>query len=336
MKLKTNSDFYDVTVIGGGPVGMFAAFYAGLRDAKVQIIESLASFGGQVSALYPYKTILDVGGYAGISGKQLVAKLSRQLKTMHPDVKLHQTVIDVQPVSGGYRIVTDRSVTKTKAIVIACGNGAFNPRHLMAKGASQLTGQRLFYSVTDLNRFKDRTVLVAGGGNSAIDNALLLEKVARRVYLLHRRNSFRGLEKMVDRLKQSQVRLITPYLIRQLDLTKDGKILITAKKMRTQDDLKKVKVDDVVVNYGFIASDRTLRRWHVKLAEAHRRIKTNVQLQTNLPNVYAVGDAAVYPGKDTLIATGLGEVPVAVNSIMRHLYPRRRMPLHSTMLKWLM
>ena len=327
------SNFYDITVIGGGPVGMFATFYAGLRDAKVQVIESLDRFGGQVAALYPYKTVLDIGGYAGISGKHLVHELYKQMRAVQPDVKLGQAVLNIKPVRGGYQVITNRSRTLTKAVIVSIGGGAFNPRKLMVPGADHLEGKRLFYSVNDLKRFKGRAVLVAGGGNSAIDNALLLNQVAGQVYLLHRRNQFRGLEKMVDRLKTSSVKLVTPYLIRQLGETDDGKLLINAKKMRTADVIKQIKVDDLVVNFGFIANDRALRQWQLDLQESHRRLPVNSKMMTNQKNVYAVGDAATYPGKDTLIATGLGEVPVAVNAIMRNLYPRRLLPIHSTMLK---
>ena len=323
---------YDITVIGGGPVEMFTAFYAGLRDAHVQLIESLDHLGGQVAALYPYKTILDVGGYAGLTGADLVKALKKQMRTMRPDVKLDQKVVDIQALPNGYQVKTTRGVTDTKAIVVATGGGAFNPRRLMTKNAHRFEDRQLFYSVHDLDRFRNRIVLVAGGGNSAIDNALLLNRVAKKVYLLHRRNSFRGFESAVDRLKQSSVELITPYLIRQLASTPAGQVLVTAKKMRTRDNLKKIKVDDLVVNFGFIATNQAMRKWSLPLKGFLRRLNVTSTMQTNQKNVYAVGDVATYPGKDTLIATGFGEVPVAVNSIMRSLYPKRRLPLHSTML----
>lgn len=328
-----NNKFYDITVIGGGPVGMFAAFYSGLRDANVQLIESLDHLGGQVSALYPYKTILDVGGHPGIQGKDLVKSLKKQMHMMHPTIRLNQAVRDIIPVDGGYQIVTDQTKTYTKAIVIAAGGGAFNPRKLRAKNAEKFKNKQLFYSVHNLDQFKNKTVLVAGGGNSAIDNALLLNKVAKKVYLLHRRDTFRGFERMVDRVKQSSIELITPYLIRELNSTDDGKLLVTAKKMRTENDFRRIKVDDVVVNFGFVATNQAMRKWSLKLKGLLRKVDVNQQMKTNENLVYAVGDVAKYKGKDTLIATGFGEVPIAVNSIMRALYPKRRLPIHSTMLK---
>ena len=322
---------FDVTVIGGGPVGMFAAFYAGLRDAKVQLIESLPRLGGQVRALFPYKVITDVGGCAGVTGAELIQRLKRQLKMVNVVVRLSQSVRDVRPIVGGYRIVTNQSVTKTSTVIVATGIGAFTPRKLRAPNADRLTDHRLFYHVSNPKAFQNRTVLVAGGGNSAIDNALLLSKFAKQVVLLHRRNQFRGLEHHVDRLKRSAVKIMTPYLIRKLTPT-GSRVLVTVKKMRTQHVFQTLKVDDLVINYGVISNNRSLQKWQVPLSKTYRKLKAGPKMMTNVPQVYTVGDVALYPGKDPLIATGMGEVPLAVNAAMRHLYPQRRLPLHSTML----
>lgn len=327
------NQIYDVTVIGGGPVGMFAAYYAGLRNAKVQIIESLSHLGGQVQALYPSKTVLDVAGYAGLSGKALIQELKKQMDETKPDVKLGQAVTQIKKTATGYEVVTPKGTTQTKAIVVAIGGGAFQPCKLMVPGAKDLEGRQLFYSVQDVNRFKNQTVLVAGGGNSAVDNALLLNKVAKHVYLLHRRNQFRGLERMVDRAKKAQIDFVTPYLIRALKPVSNGQLDVTIKKMMTEDDLRHLKVDAMVVNYGYRSDDKALRQWKLGFNEEHRRLKVGAKCLTNVPRIYAVGDAATYPGKDTLIATGFGEVPIVINDIMRTLYPKRLLPIHSTGLK---
>lgn len=171
---------YDITIIGGGPAGMFAGFYAGLRNAKVQLIESLTELGGQASALYPEKTILDVAGYPMIKARNLVEQLEEQLKTVETDVKLNQTVNDIKKTTNGYQLITNQETTFTKAIIIATGVGAFNPRKLAVENSADFEGQHLFYSVKNLNQFKDQTILVAGGGDSAIDEALLLEQVAKK------------------------------------------------------------------------------------------------------------------------------------------------------------
>lgn len=324
--------FYDITIIGGGPAGMFAGFYAGLRNAKTQIIESLAEMGGQVTALYPEKTILDVGGYPDIKARTLVDELEKQLSGSDTAVKLNQTVIDVQRIDGGYQVTTNQEVTKTKSIIIATGVGAFNPRKLAVDNSEDFEGKSLFYSVKHLDQFRDQTVLVAGGGDSAIDEALLLHGVAKKVYLLHRRDKFRALEHNVERLIQSTIEPVTPYLIKGLTQLDNGQVEVEAKKMKTE-EIKKLTVDKIVVNYGFIAQDDALNKW-----EAHPEInRGTIEVQpsgkTNLQNVFAIGDVSKYEGKQPLIATAFGEAPIAVNSIMKSLYPDRRGPIHSTSIR---
>ncbi|CAM2844463.1 NAD(P)/FAD-dependent oxidoreductase [Fructilactobacillus fructivorans] len=322
---------YDITIIGGGPVGMFAGFYAGLRDAQTQIIESLPELGGQVKALYPEKTILDVAGFVGVTGDELITRLQKQLDTMDVDQKVDTKVTDVVKKDDYFEIETNHGVTKSKAMIIATGNGAFKPRELRADNAKELTGKRLFYSINDLNQFKDQDVMVAGGGDSAVDMALMLEKVANKVYLLHRRNEFRGLEYMVDRLKESSVKVVTPYLIKRLDEV-DNRLKVTSKKVKTEDDEMSMMVDDLVVNYGFISNNRQLKEWQIQPALDHRLIEVNQTFETSVPGVFAIGDQITYPGKQDLIATGFGEAPTAINVLMKEIYPDRRGPVHSTSL----
>lgn len=324
--------FYDMTIIGGGPAGMFAGFYAGLRNAKTQIIESLSEMGGQVTALYPEKTILDVGGYPNIKARTLVTELEKQLSESDTAVKLNQTVTDVEQIDGGYQITTNKEVTQTKAIIIATGVGAFNPRKLAVDNSEDFEGKSLFYSVKHLDQFRDQTVLVAGGGDSAIDEALLLHGVAKKVYLLHRRDKFRALEHNVERLIQSSIEPVTPYLIKGLTQLDNGQVEVEAKKMKTE-EIKKIAVDKIVVNYGFIAQDDALNKWQAHPDVNRGTIQVQPSGKTNLENVFAIGDVSKYDGKQPLIATAFGEAPIAVNAIMKSLYPDRRGPIHSTSLK---
>ncbi|MBU9788683.1 NAD(P)/FAD-dependent oxidoreductase [Lentilactobacillus sp. G22-6] len=327
--MATKDSIYDITIIGGGPAGMFAGFYAGLRDAKTQIIESLSELGGQVSALYPEKTILDVGGYPNIKARNLVAELEKQLKQADTDIKLNQTVTDVDKIDEGYQITTNRGTSKTKAIIIATGVGAFNPRKLAVDNGEQFEGKSLFYSVKNLAHFRDHEVLVAGGGDAAIDEALLLNSVAKKVYLLHRRDKFRAMEHSVTQLVQSSIELVTPYLIQKLTQQADGRVKVSAKKMKTE-EMKDLVVDDLVVNYGFIAQDDALNGWTVHPETDHGTVKVATNALTDQDNIYAIGDVSKYDGKQPLIATALGEAPIAVNAAMKHIYPDRRGPVHST------
>lgn len=326
-----DNNIYDTTIIGGGPSGMFAAFYAGLRDVKTQVIESLPELGGQVKALYPEKVILDVAGFAGVSGGDLIERLKEQLDTMDVDQKVETKVSDIIQHSDYFEIKTNKGTTKSKGIVIATGGGAFKPRELRAENAEEMTGKKLFYSINDLGKFENKEVMVAGGGDSAVDMALMLEKVAKKVYLLHRRDEFRGMETMVKRLKESSVKVITPYLIQRLDEEND-RLKITAKKVKTDNEMLEITVDDLVVNYGFISNNKDIQEWSIKPDMDHKQLGVNNLMRTSIPKLYAIGDAIDYPGKEDLIAAGFGEGPTAVNALIEEIYPDRKGPVHSTSL----
>lgn len=326
------SSEYDLTIIGGGPVGMFAAFYAGMRNAHVQLLESLPELGGQVQALYPEKMIHDVAGYPAIKGRDLVAQLAKQLAEFPIDVHTKSPVADVTGQMGDFTITTtDGTVSHSKAIIVATGTGAFEPRRLAVENAGQFEGQQLFYHIPSLATFKDKTVLVAGGGDSAIDMALMLEPVAKKVYIMHRRNQFRGMEHSVDLLKASSVVIKTPFLIKEMQQLANGQLDLMMKEVRG-DAEEHVAVDDLIVNYGFIADHKAIEAWQVAPTMDHYLIDVNTEMNTNVAGVAAIGDAVTYPGKLGLIASGFGEAPNAVNQLMMTLYPERRSPLHSTTL----
>ncbi|BDZ31517.1 NAD(P)/FAD-dependent oxidoreductase [Lactiplantibacillus sp. WILCCON 0030] len=323
---------YDLTIVGGGPVGMFAAFYAGMRNAKVQLLESLPELGGQVQALYPEKMIHDIAGYPAIRARDLVSQLATQMQQFPIDVKLNQAVTDVTGTMGNFELTTsDGTNSKSKAIIVATGSGAFQPRKLAVDNATQFEGQQLFYHIPSLVQFKNQVVLVAGGGDSAIDMALMLEPVAKQVYLMHRRDQFRGMEHSVDLLKASSVEIKTPFLIKALAKRPNGQLDLTMKEVRGTAE-EQLAVDSLLVNYGFIADNKVIRNWQVTPTMSHRLIEVDTQMATDIPGIAAIGDTVVYPGKLGLIASGFGEAPNAVNQLMMQLYPDRRSPLHSTTL----
>lgn len=323
---------YDLTIIGGGPAGIFAGFYAGMREASAQLIESLPVLGGQVSALYPEKHILDVAGIPDIKAQQLIDQQKAQFDQFPIDVKTDQTVTDIRQQADGFEIVTPAGSSFSKAVVIAVGNGSFSPRPLVIDNLSEFEGKHLFYAVTDLERFRDKRVLIAGGGDSALDEAMMLLTVAKEVHVVHRRDQFRALEHTVSEVKTSAVDIQTPYMIQAIDQGDNG-LKVTLKKMRTDDDTKQLEVDDVIVSYGFTSDHKTVDAWQLDLATDHRLFKVDSTMQTSIPGVYAIGDGVTYEGKQALIATAFGEAPIAVNAIMAKLYPERRGPGHSSSLK---
>lgn len=320
---------YDVTIIGGGPAGMFAAFYCGLHELHAQLIESLPQLGGQVTALYPEKQIWDVAGLAGVTGQELVDRLKDQLTVAPIDQFLNETVDDVvKEDDGTFTIKTAQRISHSKAVIIALGNGAFTPRRLALDGADQLEGRQLHYFVSHKDDFAGQRVAVLGGGDSAIDIALMLEPVAKDVYLIHRRNQFRGLEHTVSKLKQSTVHLVTPYLPKSLATAGDA-VTIGLKKMRS-DEEDQLTVDQLVVNYGFTANNAALTKWSLDLASERHLLKVDSSMQTSVPGVYAIGDGVTYPGKTALIATAFGEAPTAVTALAKQLYPDKRLAVHSS------
>ncbi|GAT18323.1 thioredoxin reductase [Secundilactobacillus silagincola] len=320
---------YDLTIIGGGPAGIFAGFYAGLREASAQLIESLPVLGGQVSALYPEKRILDVAGIPNIQAQHLIDQQVEQFKQFPIDVKTEQTVTNIEKTADGFTVTTPSEVTHSKNVLIAVGNGSFAPRPLAIDNVKEFEGKSLFYAVTDLAHFKGHRVLIAGGGDSALDEALMLEPVAKSVHLVHRRNEFRALEHTVAQVKASTVDVQTPYMIKTIEKTDNG-MLVTVKKMRSDDETETFEVDDVIVSYGFTSDHKTVDGWDIDLETDHRLFKVNTQMETSVPGIYAIGDSVTYPGKQALIATAYGEAPIAVNAIMAKLYPDRRGPMHSS------
>lgn len=209
---------YDITIIGGGPVGLFTAFYAGLRGMRVKIIESLSELGGQPAILYPEKMIYDIPAYPALTGAELTENLLKQLSRFkdRTTICLKEEVLSFEKVEGGFSITTNKAEHFSKAIIIACGNGAFAPRTLGLEGEEDFADHNLFYNVHQLEQFAGQKVVICGGGDSAVDWALALEDIAESVTVVHRRDAFRAHEHSVELLKASTVNLLTPYVPKAL------------------------------------------------------------------------------------------------------------------------
>jgi len=324
------TEIYDVTIVGGGPAGIFAGFYCGLHQLKAQLIEALPQLGGQPATLYPEKQIWDVAGLPGVTGSQLTQHLLDQLQVAPIDYQVNQEVTNVErQADGTFKVTTPQATTYSKAILIALGNGAFAPRKLVLDGAEQFGGNQLQYFVQPKATYAGQRVAILGGGDSAIDMALMLEPVAKSVTLIHRRDNFRAMEHAVQQLKASSVEILTPYLPQAIQAGADLELVLDLKKMKSTDS-RELVVNKLLVNYGFTANNGALKQWKLPLESERGRIKVDQQCQTSVDQVYAIGDCAIYEGRADLIATGFGEAVNSVNSIAKTLYPEKSMAKHSS------
>ncbi|MBZ2406768.1 NAD(P)/FAD-dependent oxidoreductase [Liquorilactobacillus hordei] len=323
-----NENYYDITIIGGGPIGIFAATYARMRQAKIQLIESLDQLGGQVSALFPAKKLYDIPGFSVIKGDQLISNLLDQNNQFKPDIFFNETVQNITKTDLGFSVTTTKKKTYSRTIIIATGVGAFQPRRLAVENAEKYENKQLRYFVKDLQEFRGKDVVIAGGGDSAVDWALEIQTIAKSVSIIHRRDKFRALESSIEHLRKSNTNFETPYLISALD-SADDKIKITIKKVKT-DEKKELLADFLLVNYGFVSNNKTLKSWNIETD--HNLIKVKTDMETSIPGIYAIGDTIEYPGRVNLIATGFGEAPIAVNSAMNKIHPDIRQAAHSTQL----
>lgn len=324
------TEIYDVTIVGGGPAGIFAGFYCGLHQLKAQLIEALPQLGGQPATLYPEKQIWDVAGLPGVTGSQLTQHLLDQLQVAPIDYQVNQEVTNVErQADGTFKVTTPQATTYSKAILIALGNGSFAPRKLVLDGAEQFVGNQLQYFVQPKATYAGQRVAILGGGDSAIDMALMLEPVAKSVTLIHRRDNFRAMEHAVQQLKASSVEILTPYLPQAIQAGADLELVLDLKKMKSTDS-RELVVNKLLVNYGFTANNGALKQWKLPLESERGRIKVDQQCQTSVDQVYAIGDCAIYEGRADLIATGFGEAVNSVNSIAKTLYPEKSMAKHSS------
>lgn len=320
---------YDITIIGAGPAGLFTAFYGGMRQASVKIIESLPHTGGQLTALYPEKYIYDVAGFPKIRAQELVDNLEDQLKLFDSTMVLGQSIEKVEKLEDEtFKLTSDTGeVHLSRVIIITAGNGAFEPRRLNIKGCEKFEGNNLHYFVNDMSQFKNQNVVILGGGDSAVDWALMLESIANKVTLVHRRDEFRAHEGSISQLNNSSVDILTPFV--PTDIEGEDKIERLVFQETRGEKIIELDVDSVICNYGFISKLGPIADWGLTIER--NSIIVNPKMETNIPGIYAVGDINTFDGKVKLIATGFGEGPTAINNAMQYMNPKARIqPRHST------
>ncbi len=311
------SDMYDVTIVGGGPVGLYAAYYAGLRDCRTKIIETYPQVGGRLISMYPEKEVFDVAGHTKIVAKDLVDRLAAQAAQYRPTMALSERVTGLRVM--GERVVeleTPAGLHYSQTVVIAAGCGAFVPRKLDIPHLIDLEGHGIYYYLPSFEPLRGKKVLIVGGGNSAVDWALSLVGIASEVTIAHRVYKFQAHEATVDKLMASTVRVMYPYFALK-EVIGDDKVTGAVVWNERSGKEERLDVDAIVLSIGMLTNLEPFRRWGLRTVGSGIAVATD--MSTNLPGVYAAGDIATYPGKLLLIAAGAGEAATAVNAAKEYI-----------------
>jgi ferredoxin/flavodoxin---NADP+ reductase len=303
----------DLAIIGGGPVGLYGAFYAGLRQMSVKIIDSLEVLGGQLMALYPEKYIYDVAGFPKVVAKDLVESLAAQGLQFGATPCLGEQVLtlDADPNDHLFTLKTNKAVHRARLILIAAGVGSFTPRPVPIPNADHWIGRGLHYFVKSMELFKGKRLLILGGGDSAVDWANMLAPYTASQTLIHRRDKFRAHEDSVEKMMQTNTKVMLWHEIKAFNAGPDGRIASAVVFDNRSKEETLVEVDEVVSNFGFVSALGPIKDWGLTIEK--NQIAVDRLMQTSRPRVFSAGDICTYEGKLKLIATGFGEAATAVN-----------------------
>lgn len=313
----------DVVIIGAGPVGLFAIFQCGMLGLKTHIFDALPSIGGQCTALYPEKPIYDIPGFPTVDAGDLISHLETQAAPFEPSFSLKEEVVSLEKISDGWRVTGSKSTVVTaKAVIIAAGVGAFGPNRPPLEGIEDFEGQSVHYMVRRRRDFADQDILIAGGGDSAVDWAISLSEVAKSVKLLHRRDKFRAAPESVSKLKElseaGKVELVIPYQLKALKGENGHLSSVTVATL--QGDEKQVKVDHLLAFYGLKQNLGPIADWNLQLDRNLIDVDP-ATCMSNQEGIYAIGDIATYQNKLKLILSGFHEAAMCAHDIWRKTHP---------------
>jgi len=336
--VATSNGVVDITILGAGPTGLAAAYYAGHRDATVRIVQSREQLGGQVAATYPEKHVYDVAGHPKILGQKLVDMCAEQGLQYGAEVILGEEAKTLERVDENGEELFALTTAKggpylSRALIVTAGHGAFEPRKLGVDDIDRWEGKGLHYFVRQKEVFKDKACVIVGGGDSALDWTLGLQDTARApIALVHRRDRFRALESSLNEAKkleaEGRVRILTPHEVREVH--GDGSIQAVSIENTTTGEVERVDCEALITLLGFHSHLGAIAEWGIEL-EGKRQLKVDpMTMETNLPRIYAAGDVAGYPGKITLITIGMGEAEIAANNAIAHIRGEKVQPKYST------
>ena len=317
MTIKT-----DAVIIGAGPVGLFSVFELGILGLNAHVIDNLDKIGGQCIELYPDKPIYDIPGVPDCTGEDLIKNLSVQIKPFKPEFHLNQRVNELKKNNKLWQVITsDNKIFETTNIIIAGGVGSFEPRKVDIKNAEKFEGKGFYYSVKDKFKFKDQTVAIFGGGDSALDWTLELSNIAKKVYLVHRRDDFKGaphtLNKIKEIAKSGKVEIKTFY---QLKAINGDTKLENIEIQKNNEAMEILKIDSVIAFFGLKMELGPIANWGLNLEEKSILVNTK-NFQTNEEGIFAIGDICTYPGKLKLILSGFHEGALAARECFARARP---------------
>ena len=315
----------DIIIIGAGPTGLFTVFEAGLLGLKCHIIDSLVKPGGQCSEIYPNKPIYDIPAYPEIMAGDLIRKLLDQIKPFNPGYTMGESAVELKKSDGEFIITTDKNTKiKGKVVAIAGGLGNFEPRKPNLENIDKYEENGLVYKIINKDDFKDKNVIISGGGDSALDWTLELSKIAKKVTLIHRRNEFRGAVESVKQIQKLKDKNIVDVITPAQLVAINGRNEVESIDLKVNEEIVTIETDFIIPLYGLIPKMNIFKNWGLNIEKNAISVNNALDYSTNIKGIYAIGDINHYPGKLKLILSGFHEAAVMCHSAYNYINPDKK------------